>query len=277
MSFYQTSNHQQTTSVQEPVEETASPDSNSETLARTPPSKNSALSTSAPTTPAASHATPAPVNVPSHNLSSASIASPVLQASGSTRPDGGGASSPVSLPNSAKDEELSSFLGHRSSPSHSDAGLVRGVGRGGISNQSSSVPIGSSNILPGNSALGAVSSTSDLAKRNILVADDRLGSGGMVQPLVSPSSNRMILPQATKVNDGNSSTDAGNVGENASIPGRVFSPSLVSGMQWRPGSSFQSPNEPVFYIQYKTWTMLLDRSLFHKFVNIYLSLSLCFF
>lgn len=208
---------------------------------------NSALGTSGPTSPAAAHATSVPVNVPSHSLSGASIASPILQASASTRSEG--ASSPVSLPNSVKDEELASFPGHRLSPTLYDAGLVQSIGRGGLSTQSSGMPLNSGNILAGSSTLGAVPSTSDIAKRNIMGADEKFSSSGTVQPLVSPLSNRMILPQAAKVNDGDSSTDAGNVGENASMPGQVFSHSMVSGMQWRPGSSFQSPNDAVCYFE----------------------------
>lgn len=59
---------------------------------------------------------------------------------------------------------------------------------------------------------------------------------------VSPLSNRMMVPQAAKAND---MTDSGNVGETAGMSGRVFSPSVVPGMQWRPGSSFQNQNEAV--------------------------------
>jgi hypothetical protein len=68
-----------------------------------------------------------------------------------------------------------------------------------------------------------------------------------VQPLVSPLSNRMILPQAAKANDGTGAIDSSNVGEPPAIAGRVFSPPMVPGMQWRPGSAFQNQNEPVCY------------------------------
>lgn len=233
-----TSTHQQSTSVQEPVEDTASQDGTPDTVARTPPPKNSVTSSTA-TTPAGSHTTSAPVNIPSHNLSGLSTASPILSGSNSVRgteSTGATNSSPVGLSISLKEEEIGSFPGRRSSPSFTDAALVRGIGRGGLSSQpSSSVPLSSGSVVPGNNALGAVPSVSDMAKRNILGADERLGSSGMVQPLVSPLSSRIILPQAIKA-DGTSSLDSNTVSDTAALAGRVFSPSVVSGMQWRPGS-----------------------------------------
>ncbi|KAJ6297082.1 hypothetical protein OIU78_022750 [Salix suchowensis] len=143
--------------------------------------------------------------------------------------------------NSMKEEEVAGFPGRISSPSLADAGLARGISRGGLSNQpSSSIPL-SPGVVPSNGALGSVPLASDIAKRNILGTDDRLGSGGMVQPLAS-SSNRMILPQAGKAGDGTGAVDSSSSGEAATMGGRVFSP-LVTGMQWIPGSSFQNQNE----------------------------------
>ena len=153
-------------------------------------------------------------------------------------------SSPVNLSVSVKEEELASFPGRRPSPSLSDAGLVRGISRGGFSAPiPSSIPVSSSNVAPSNSAIGAVPSVSDVTKRNILGADERIGSSGVVQPLISPITNRLILPQAAKASDGSAPVDSSNA--EAGIPGRAFSPSMVSGMQWRPGGSFQNQNEAV--------------------------------
>ncbi|XP_021283540.1 CCR4-NOT transcription complex subunit 3 isoform X3 [Herrania umbratica] len=234
-------------SCQEHVEDTASQDGNSD-IARTPPSKSSATNSSAAATPTGSHATPAPVNLPPHSLSGASTASVVLPGSSSARGvlESAGAtnpSSPVSLPNATKEEDIPSFPGRRPSPSLADSG-VRGIGRGGLSSQpSSSIPLVSGSATSSNGALGVVPSVSDMAKRNILGADERLGNSSMGQSLVSPLSNRMILPQATKANDGSASVDSSNPSESAGLPGRAFSPSMVSGMQWRAGSSFQNQNE----------------------------------
>lgn len=242
-----TSPLQQSTSIQEQSEETASQDSNSEIGPRTPPAKNSVIGSSASSTPTGSHATPIPLNVSAHNLS-ASPAPTILPSSTSVRGvlenAGTAISSPVNVSSSAKEEEIASFPGRRSSPALVETGLVRGIGRGVPSSQpSTSVPLSSGITMPTNGGLGAVPSANDMSKRSTLGADERLGGGGMVQPLVSPLSNRMILPQTAKTNDGTGLADSSSVGEAAVIAGRVFSPSVVPGMQWRPGSSFQNQNE----------------------------------
>lgn len=242
-----TSPLQQSTSIPEQSEETASQDSNSEIGPRTPPAKNSVIGSSASSTPTGSHATPIPLNVSAHNLS-ASPAPTILPSSTSVRGvlenAGTAISSPVNVSSSAKEEEIASFPGRRSSPALVETGLVRGIGRGVPSSQpSTSVPLSSGITMPSNGGLGAVPSANDMSKRSTLGADERLGGGGMVQPLVSPLSNRMILPQTAKTNDGTGLADSSSVGEAAVIAGRVFSPSVVPGMQWRPGSSFQNQNE----------------------------------
>nr|VDD19756.1 unnamed protein product [Brassica oleracea] len=77
----------------------------------------------------------------------------------------------------------------------------------------------------------------EVAKRNIM------GVESNVQPLTSPLS-KMVLPPTAKVNDGTTSDI--NPSEVAASIGRAFSPSVVSGSQWRPGSPFQSQNETGF-------------------------------
>ncbi|CAN6839986.1 unnamed protein product [Brassica oleracea] len=74
----------------------------------------------------------------------------------------------------------------------------------------------------------------EVAKRNIM------GVESNVQPLTSPLS-KMVLPPTAKGNDGTTSDS-----EVAASIGRAFSPSVVSGSQWRPGSPFQSQNETGF-------------------------------
>ncbi|XP_031264764.1 general negative regulator of transcription subunit 3 isoform X1 [Pistacia vera] len=240
-----TSTLQQGTSVPEQVEDTTSQDSNSELVARTPPSKSSGISSSTASTPAVGQTTPIAISVPAHNLSSVSNASAVLSSSSSVRgvldnTSAISSSPPVNLTNPSKEEDIVNFPGRRSSPSLAD---VRGIGRGSLSSQpSSSIPLSSATAVPSNGSLGSVPSVSDMTKRNILGADERLGSSGMAQSLVSPLSNRMMLSQAAKGNDGTGSVDSNNAGESMSIGSRVFSPSVS--MQWRPGSSFQNQNEP---------------------------------
>ncbi|KAJ6763119.1 CCR4 NOT-RELATED [Salix purpurea] len=237
--------HHESAVVQDQADDTASQDSNSGIVARTPPAKSSMVGLSAPSTPTGNHA-PISVNVQAQTLPGLSAASPTLPGSTSVRgvlenAAPSNPSSPITLGNSMKEEEVAGFPGRISSPSLTDAGLARGISRGGLSNQpSSSIPL-SPGVVPSNGALGSVPLASDIAKRNILGTDDRLGSGGMVQPLAS-SSNRMILPQAGKAGDGTGAVDSSSSGEAATMGGRVFSP-LVTGMQWRPGSSFQNQNE----------------------------------
>ncbi|XP_044499732.1 general negative regulator of transcription subunit 3-like isoform X2 [Mangifera indica] len=240
-----TSTHQQGTSVPEQVEDTASQDSNSEIVSRTPSSKSSGLNSSTASTPAVGQTTPITVSGSTHNLSSVSNASAVLSGSSSVRgvldnTSAISSSPPVNLTNPTKEEDIVSFPGRRSSPSLAD---VRGIGRGSLSSlPSSSIPLNSATAVPSNGNLRSVPSVSDMAKRNILGVDERLGSRGMAQSLVSPLSNRMMLSQAAKGNDGTGSVDSNNAGEGMAIGSRVFSPSV--NMQWRPGSSFQNQNEP---------------------------------
>ncbi|XP_027353422.1 general negative regulator of transcription subunit 3 isoform X3 [Abrus precatorius] len=227
----------------EQADDTASLDSNSDIAAKTPPSKSVGIS-SAPSTPAGNHATPVSVNVSGPNVPSVPAVA-VLPGSNSLRNvenTNVTNSSSVNPSTSTKDEEINSFPSRRPSPSLSDATLVRG--RNGLSNQATaSIPLGSGNMVSTNGGLGSVPLVSEITKRNMLGADDRLGSSGMVQPLVSPLSNRLILPQAVKANDGTVSVDSSTVNEAAAVSGRVFSPSVVPGMQWRPGSPFQNQND----------------------------------
>lgn len=222
----------------EQADDTASQDSNSDIVPKTPPPKSGGIS-SAPSTPVGNHATPVSVNVLGHSLSTAPAVA-VLSGSNSVRNVLENAN--VNQSASSKDEDINSFPSRRPSPSLSDASLVRG--RNSLSNQATaSIPLASGNMVSGNGPLGSVPSASDITKRNILGADDRLGSSGMVQPLVSPLSNRLILPQVGKGNDGTASVDSSIVNEAAAVSGRVFSPSVVPGMQWRPGSPFQNQND----------------------------------
>ncbi|XP_027070200.1 uncharacterized protein [Coffea arabica] len=240
-----TSANQQGTSPQEQVEETATQDTTTDTVARTPPPKSSSAAASAPPTPVGSHSNPGIVKATSDFVGASTASSGHFGSSSSTGllDNAGVPSSPVSVPYSVKEEDITSFPGRKPSPALAEVGL-RGVGRGGLSNQpSSSVPISSGSTISSNGALGSVTSGSEMGKRNMLGAEERLGSSSMVQSLVSPLGNRMILPQAGKTGDGIGSADAGSVGEAASMAGRVLSSSVVHGIQWRPGSSFQNQNE----------------------------------
>ncbi|CAN1765410.1 General negative regulator of transcription subunit 3 [Linum perenne] len=231
--------------VPEPTDDTASQDGISDAGARTPPAKSSIIGSSVPSTPSAGHVTP--VSVPAHPFAAASAAPAASPAPNSARGAAENAAATVAIPSSpappinpAKDEDTTGLPGHRTSSSLGDAGMARGIGRGLTSQLAVSTPL-TSGAVPSNGSLGAVPLVSDVTKRNILGTDDRIGNSGMGQPLSSPLSNRMILSQTGKPNDG-TALDSAN--EGAGLGGRVFSPPAVPGMQWRPGSSFQNPNEP---------------------------------
>ncbi|KAL0316930.1 UNVERIFIED_CONTAM: CCR4-NOT transcription complex subunit [Sesamum radiatum] len=210
-----TASIQQVASVHDQVDETAFQD---DAVARTPPPKSSTLSISAPQTPAAGQASP--------GITSAATAS-----------------SPVNISTSTKEEEILNFPGRKSSPALAETGL-RAVGRGGLPSQpTSNILPSSGNTISSNGALGNIPLASEMGKRNILGSDDRSGSSGVVQSLVSPLSNRIILPQAAKATDTLGSADSGNVNDAAIMSSRVFTSPVVPGMQWRPGSSFQNQNE----------------------------------
>lgn len=223
------------------------PDGNIDILLKTPPSKNSVLGSSAATTPTGNQAASSSLNGAVHG-SGISATSSILPGSSAVRAvletTAAPNSSPVNMPTSAKDEEIASFPGRKLSPSES--GLVRGgMGRGVIANQPPSTSSHTSGIVvPSNITLGNVSSASEVTKRNIMGVEERAGSG-IVQSVVSPLSNRLALPTTAKVSDGTTMVDPTSVSDAAAIGGRVFSPTVVSSMQWRPGSSFQNPNEGV--------------------------------
>jgi CCR4-NOT transcription complex subunit 3 len=208
------------TSALDQTEEAVSQEYNSEPTPRTPPSKSTPAASSTPTTPAVTHTTPGPTTpipppVVTTNLSGPAPNSPAAM------------SSPSHVSSSTKEEEM-----RKSTPALSGRGAL-------LTNQPPpAVPVLSN---------GAVPSASEIAKRNMLVGEERVGGAGVVQPslpLVSPLSNRMVMSQGPgKGNDVTNSNESGNLGEATSMVGRAFSPSAVPGIQWRPGGSFQNQTE----------------------------------
>ncbi|KAK6915800.1 CCR4-Not complex component, Not N-terminal domain [Dillenia turbinata] len=233
--------------VHEQADEVASQDSNPDVVVRTPPAKTSVIS-SASLTSGGSHVASVPANISANSLSGPSTPSAVLSGSNSLcgvlENSAVAMSSPRNISNPTKDEDVTSFPVRQSSPALGESGLVRGMGRGGITGQATaSMSLSSGTSISSSGAIGAVPLASDMSKRNIVGTDDRLANSGIVQSLISPLSNRMILPQAAKSNDGISSTDSGNIVESSVVASRVFSPSIVPGSPWRPGSSFQNQND----------------------------------
>lgn len=147
-----------------------------------------------------------------------------------------------------KEEEIANFPGRKSSPALAETGLRATVKVGLPSQPTSNILPTSGNTVSSNESLGTIPLGSEMGKRNILVSDDRSGSSGIAQSLVSPLGSRVIVPQAAKASDGLGSADPGNFSDAAIMGSRVFTSPVVPGMQWRPGSSFQNQNEAVCYI-----------------------------
>ncbi|KNA09208.1 hypothetical protein SOVF_155610 isoform A [Spinacia oleracea] len=188
-------------------DEINSMDSNFDSVPKTPPSKTSILSSPNLSIPPTSQTAIAnsSTHLPATPSATASVSGSV---SGRGILEGAVPSSPLNLPNVAKEEDAVNLPGRRSSPALTDpAALTRGIGRGSMSSQPAvSVPLSSVGTVPSSGmTLGAVPLASEVAKRNILGSDDRLAS--------------------------------------SVVAGRAFSSSGVPGMQWRPGSSFQSQSE----------------------------------
>ncbi|KAI3822727.1 hypothetical protein L1987_10324 [Smallanthus sonchifolius] len=152
--------------------------------------------------------------------------------------DNSTSSVPPSPVNNATEEEI----GRKPSPTLPEAGL-RNLGRSGVTNMPSiTIPITSSGTVSSSGSLGVSSET---PRRVVLGADERLGGSGIVPPLVSPFSSRMVLPPGGKTSDAVSGGDSGGNGEAGGVTSRVFSSYGVPGIQWRPGSPFQSQHEGV--------------------------------
>ncbi|GMH20076.1 hypothetical protein Nepgr_021917 [Nepenthes gracilis] len=204
-----TSSQQSSASVQEQIEETSSQDAISDVGPGTPPSKTNSVGSSNLTNPSGSHVTAVPVNVSTSvsGVSSASATVPGVISAQCVLESASALTSPLNVSNAAKEEETVNFPSRRSSLALADSGLVRGIGRGGLSSQpTTNIPLSSWASVPsGGLALGAAPLSTEVANRNILGADERLAS--------------------------------------SVVAGRAFSSSVVPGIQWRPGNSFQNQNE----------------------------------
>ncbi|XP_018682100.2 general negative regulator of transcription subunit 3-like isoform X6 [Musa acuminata AAA Group] len=244
---------------QDQGDDAASPESNADVAPKTPPSKSGAMVTVVSTAPpgissgiSVGTSSSATANVPVRP----SVAGPTVAAILSVPPNVRGVienssaavSSPPNSSSSLKEDDNMTFPVRRSSPAIPEIGIAKGISRG-ISNQpsiSTSMTFSSAGGITGNVSLGSVPPLSDLSKRNVLNVDERIGSSGLAQPLLSfPLDNRILLQSLPRTNDGAGSNDSSNVGEGSTAGGRVFSPSVVSGIQWRPQSatSFQNASE----------------------------------
>jgi CCR4-NOT transcription complex subunit 3 len=139
-----------------------------------------------------------------------------------------------------------SFPPRRPSPAITEIGIGRGIARGITSSQALGTAPITIGPVPGNGSVSALPAINDLSKRNILNTDEKINSGGLSQQLVTPLGSKVQPQQVPRTNDAISS-DSANPNENPILGGRVFSPPVVSGVQWRPqaAATFQNQSETV--------------------------------
>ncbi|PKI77330.1 hypothetical protein CRG98_002275, partial [Punica granatum] len=209
-------------STHDQADDASSQEGSSDINAKSPPAKY--LTAGVGSILASPHSSPIASNIQSPRISSASMMGTTPPGSSSVHGSletSGAPNSPsaTKLTSPSKEEQSINFSARRPSPLTGDSGALRERG---------STPTGT---------LSAKPASPDMA-RNSLAADDRFSSSGMMQPLVSPSSGRTLLPHIANVNDGATTVDSVGATDNTAIASRVVSPPAVSGMQWKPGSSF---------------------------------------
>nr|ABF97930.1 Not1 N-terminal domain, CCR4-Not complex component family protein, expressed [Oryza sativa Japonica Group] len=232
---------------QDQAEETASQESNPESAPQTPPSKVGSQP-SVPVVPTTISTSTAAVSVSAETISSPvrpivpTTTAAVLPASVTARsaPENIPAvtSAPANSSSTLKDDDNMSFPSRRSSPAVTEIGLGRGITRGLTSQGLGSAPI-SIGPVSGN---GSVSALTDLSKRNMLNTDERINSGGISQQLISPLGNKAQPQQVLRTTD-TISSDSSNTNESTVLGGRIFSPPVVSGVQWRPQNTAGLQNQ----------------------------------
>ncbi|CAN6298398.1 unnamed protein product [Urochloa humidicola] len=205
---------------QDQTEETTSQESNPESMPQTPPSKGGNLGPSVPVVPIAVSTVSVAVSAPAETINSpvqptvpTTAAAILSSATPRSAPESTPAvtSIPANLSSTLKDDDSMSFPPRRPSPAVTEIGIGRGVARGITSQTLGTAPI---NIgpVPGNGSL------------------------------VSPLGNKVQPQQLPRTNDAISS-DSASTNENPILGGRVFSPPVVSGVQWRPQTAAAFPNQ----------------------------------
>ncbi|CAN6282065.1 unnamed protein product [Urochloa humidicola] len=206
---------------QDQTEETTSQESNPESMPQTPPSKGGNLGPSVPVVPIAVSTGSVAVSAPAETINSpvrptvpTTAAAVLSSATPRSAPEStpAVASIPANLSSTLKDDDSMSFPPRRPSPAVTEIGIGRGVARGITSQTLGTAPI---NIgpVPGNES-----------------------------QLISPLGNKVQPQQLPRTNDAISS-DSASTNENPILGGRVFSPPVVSGVQWRPQAAAAFPNQ----------------------------------
>ncbi|CAM0875628.1 unnamed protein product [Alopecurus aequalis] len=242
---------------QDQAEETTALESNPESVPQTPPPKVGNLGPSVPVVPTPISTTAAAVSVLADTISSPGPARPsipttvptIFSASASapvrSAPESVPTvtSTPANSSSALKDDDSMNFPPRRPSPAITEIGLGRGITRGLNSLSLGTAPV-SAGPVPGNGSIGAIPGINELSKRNILNTDERVISSGLSQQLVSPLGNKVQPQPVLRTNDAIGS-DSNNTSESTIQGGRVFSPPVVSGVQWRPQApaGFQNQSE----------------------------------
>ncbi|ONM07709.1 CCR4-NOT transcription complex subunit 3 isoform X6 [Zea mays] len=207
---------------QDQTEDTASQESNSESVPQTPPPKGGNSGPSIPAVPIAVSTGSAAISVLAETISSpvrpivpTTVATILSSAIPRSAPENTSTvtSIPANLSITLKDDESMSFPPRRPSPAITEIGIGRGIARGTTSQALGTAPI----------TIGPVP-----------------GNGSLVMPLGS----KVQPQQVPRTNDAISSESA-NTNESPILGGRVFSPPVVSGVQWRPlgAAAFQNQSE----------------------------------
>ncbi|XP_066372096.1 uncharacterized protein [Miscanthus floridulus] len=208
---------------QDQTEETASQENNPESAPQTPPPKGGNPGPSVPAVPIAVSTGSAAVSVPAETINSpvrptvpTTAAAILSSAIPRSAPENTPAvtSIPANLSTTLKDDESMSFPPRRPSPAITEIGIGRGIARGITSSQALGTAPITIGPVPGNGSLVTP-------------------LGSKVQPQLVPRTNDAI------------SSDSANPNENPILGGSVFSPPVVSGVQWRPqaAATFQNQSE----------------------------------
>jgi hypothetical protein len=86
-----------------------------------------------------------------------------------------------------------------------------------------------------------------LGTEGVLNTDEKINSSGLSRQLVTSLASKVQPQQVPRTNDAISS-DSANPNENPILGGRVFSPPVVSGVQWRPQAAATFQNQRKLYV-----------------------------
>ncbi|KAG0481287.1 hypothetical protein HPP92_012145 [Vanilla planifolia] len=151
-------------------------------------------------------------------------------------------SASVSFPLVNTEDDNNSFIRRGSPATHEmgipaahemEIGSIASLGSSNLPSINASRNFSSVSSIPSSETLSSVPAASEMSQRTILNIDEMTSSDGLDQSMISPSSNKLVLQQTSHADDATSSNDFIDLYGNPVTGGRVFSPSIVSGVQWR--------------------------------------------